>query len=103
MYAIFEDGGRQYRVEQGQELELDYRSAAAGETLRFDRVVAFSDGSSLRLGSPAIDGAVVSAEVLETVQGPKLIVQKFRRRKNRRRRTGHRQIHTKVRISKIEA
>jgi large subunit ribosomal protein L21 len=102
MYAIFLDGGRQYKVSEGQVLDLDYRDIASGETLRLDRVLCVSNGSSVKLGAPNVDGAVVSAEVIGPEKGDKIYIQKFRRRKNFRRRTGHRQIYTRVRISKIE-
>ena len=102
MYAIFIDGGRQYKVSEGQILDLDYRDVAAGETLKLDRVLCVSNGSSVKLGGPNVAGALVSAEVIGPQKGEKIYVQKFRRRKNYRRRTGHRQLYTRVKISKIE-
>lgn len=102
MYAIIEDGDRQFKVEQGQELEIDYRHAAVGDEVTFDRVLAYRDEEGLRLGRPLLDSAVVTGQVLGIDQAPKLLVQKLRRRKNYRRRTGHRQIYTRVRIEKIE-
>lgn len=102
MYAIIADGGKQYRVEKGQELEVDYRDAPPGSELRFERVLAVSNGESLKLGKPTVGGASVTAEVVGPALGEKLYIQKFRRRKNSRRRTGHRQLHTRVRISKID-
>jgi large subunit ribosomal protein L21 len=101
MYAIIQDGGRQYRVEEGQELELDFRQANPGDALTFDRVLAVADENGLRAGKPVVAGATVSATVLGARLEDKLYVQKLRRRKNSRRRTGHRQIVTKVRIEKI--
>ena len=101
MYAIIEDGGRQYKVEEGQQLQVDYRDLPAGETLTFDRVLAYRDDEGLKVGQPLLASASVTAEVLALSQGPKLVVQKLRRRKNSRRRTGHRQLYTRVRISKI--
>jgi large subunit ribosomal protein L21 len=101
MYAIIVDGGRQYKVEEGQELDVDYRDLPKGEELTFDRVLALSGDDGVQLGQPTLEGASVTAEVLGPVNGPKLTVQKLRRRKNSRRRTGHRQLYTKVRISKI--
>jgi large subunit ribosomal protein L21 len=101
MYAIIKHGSRQYRVEKGQEIDIDYREAAAGDAVTFDHVLAASMGDDLRFGAPFLSGASVAAEVVGTVQGPKLVVQKFRRRKNSRRKTGHRQIYTKVRITDI--
>jgi large subunit ribosomal protein L21 len=103
MYAIIKDGGRQYRVSEGQELVIDYRDAASGDALEFDQVMALSNGSTLSLGEPVLAGAKVTAKVLGVLQGPKLTVQKFRRRKTYRRRTGHRQLFTKVQIEKISA
>jgi large subunit ribosomal protein L21 len=102
MYAIITDGGRQYRVEEGQELDVDYRDVAKGSSMTFDRVLAVSGSDGLKLGQPTVKGAVVSAEVLGIDLGEKISIQKFRRRKNFRRRTGHRQMFTRIKISKIE-
>lgn len=101
MYAIIVDGGRQYRVEPGMEVDVDFRDAAAGEELTFEKVLAVSGDDGMKLGSPTVDGASVTASVIGTAQDKKIYVQKFRRRKNSRRRTGHRQSHTRVRIEKI--
>jgi large subunit ribosomal protein L21 len=101
MYAIISEGGRQFKVEEGQELDIDYRDLAAGDQVTFDRVLAYRDEEALKVGQPVLEGANVTAEVLSVEQGPKLVVQKFRRRKNYRRKTGHRQLYTRVRISKI--
>jgi large subunit ribosomal protein L21 len=103
MYAIIIDGGRQYKVTEGQELVIDYRDVSSGDPLKFDQVVAYSNGMALTLGEPTLGGAVVTAKVLGVTQGPKLTVQKFRRRKTYRRKTGHRQLYTKVQIEKITA
>ncbi|HEV3138074.1 MAG TPA: 50S ribosomal protein L21 [Pirellulales bacterium] len=103
MYAIIVDGGRQYKVSEGQELVVDYRDVSSGDALQFDEVVALSNGSTLTLGEPTLGGAKVTAKVLGVLQGPKLTVQKFRRRKTYRRKTGHRQLYTKVQIEKIVA
>jgi large subunit ribosomal protein L21 len=103
MYAIIKDGGRQHKVEVGSTVDMDYRSIGAGETVIFDKVLALSDGEATTLGTPTIEGATVTADVIGTTQGPKLVVQKFRRRKNSRRKTGHRQMYTQVKVSKIEA
>ncbi len=102
MYAIFEDGGRQVQVQEGQEVELDYRDVSKGDELKFDQVLAYRDEDGLKLGQPILAGAAVTAEVLTVSQGPKLVVQKLRRRKNSRTKTGHRQLHTRVKITKIE-
>lgn len=103
MYAIIKDGGQQHKVEEGQTLDIDYRDLAKGDELKFDSVLAVSGDEGLKLGSPTVDGASVTAEVLGVKQGDKLTVLKFRRRKNSRRKNGHRQLYTSVQIKKIEA
>jgi large subunit ribosomal protein L21 len=102
MYAIISHDGRQYKVQEGQQLDIDYRDVSKGDELRFDRVLAVSDDVGLKLGAPTVEGASVTAEVLGVKLGDKLTIQKLRRRKNMRRRTGYRQIHTQVQIKKIE-
>jgi large subunit ribosomal protein L21 len=103
MYAIIADGSRQYKVEEGQILNLDYRDLPAGETVTLDQVLLVGGGGAddLKLGKPLVSGASVTAEVVGVKQGDKLYIQKFRRRKNYRRRTGHRQLYTQVKINKI--
>ena len=103
MYAIIADGGRQYKVELEQELDVDLREGEVGSEVRFDRVLAISSDAGFLLGKPLVAGATVTAKVVKTgVKGPKVSIQKFRRRKNYRRRTGHRQHYIRVRIEKIE-
>lgn len=101
MYAIIQHDGRQIKVEEGQRVLIDYRDASAGSTLEFDQVLALRDDAGLKLGSPIVQGARVSAEILGIRQGPKLVVQKLRRRKTFRKKTGHRQMFTEVQINKI--
>jgi large subunit ribosomal protein L21 len=101
MYAIIQDGGRQFKVEEGQMLDIDYREIPAGQELKFEQVLAFRSDDGLQVGRPLLESAVVTGEVLAVAQGPKLVVQKFRRRKNSRRKTGHRQLYTRVKITKI--
>jgi large subunit ribosomal protein L21 len=102
MYAIVSEGGRQYKVEEGEIINLDYRDLAAGETLTLDQVLLIGgEGATPKLGKPLVAGATVTAEVLGVKQGDKLYIQKMRRRKNFRRRTGHRQMYTQVKISQI--
>jgi large subunit ribosomal protein L21 len=101
MYAIIEDSGQQFKVEEGQELQIDYREIPSGSELKFDRVLAYRDDAGLQVGQPLLGTVSVTAEVLGVTQGPKVFVQKFRRRKAFRRRTGHRQLYTHVKISKI--
>jgi large subunit ribosomal protein L21 len=101
MYAIISDGSRQYRVEEGQELVVNYRDARPGETLKFDRVLAVGGVADAKLGLPLVEGASVEAEVVGPEKGQKLVIQKMRRRKNYRRKTGDRHVFTRVRIGKI--
>ncbi len=102
MYAIIADGGRQYKVQPGQLLEIDYREGAEeGAEFTFDRVLALSGDSGFQLGSPTVSGASVKARIVGQTKGDKIYVQKFRRRKNSKRRTGHRQKYTQVKIESI--
>lgn len=103
MFAIIEDSGTQFRVEPDQTLVVDFRAdAEAGQTITFDRVMLANGGGSSVIGAPVIAGASVTGEVVDPLaKGPKLEVQKFRRRKNSRRHTGHRQKFTTVQIKAI--
>ncbi len=101
MYAIIVDGGRQYRVEPGMEVDVDYRDVPQGENVTFEKVLAVSSNDGMKLGSPTVAGATVTASVVGPTLDKKVYIQKFRRRKNSRTRTGHRQIHTRVKIEKI--
>ena len=103
MFAVITDGSHQYRVSPGDELTIDYRKGSEpGQTIEFDRVLLANGGGSSAIGQPVIDGATVTAEVVETeVKGPKLEIQKIRRRKNSRRHTGHRQKYTSIKVTDI--
>lgn len=101
MYAIIVDGGRQYRVEPGMEVDVDYRDIASGESITFEKVLAVSNDGGMTLGAPTVKGATVTASVLGPKQDKKIYVQKFRRRKHSKSRIGHRQLHTRVRIEEI--
>jgi large subunit ribosomal protein L21 len=103
MYAIIRQDGRQYKVEEGQELDIDYREGTAADKFTLGEVLCIGGGESVQIGKPVLAGASVTVEVVGVEQGPKIVVQKFRRRKNYRRRTGHRQLYTRVRVSKIQA
>lgn len=104
MHAIVSiDGGRQYRVEEGQQLLIDYRGGdvSEGQELTFDQILGYVDGEKISFGTPTLAGATVTAKVLGHTKGDKVVIQKFNRRKNYRRRTGHRQKFTEVEITKI--
>src|SRR5262245_10872445 len=100
MFAVFEDGSRQYRVSEGDIVQVDYRDAAVGTRLEFDRVLLYPGPDDTRLGQPFLEGARVLAEVVDH-PSTKLYVQHFRRRKNYRRLRGHRQPYTEVQIRYI--
>ena len=103
MIAIIRDGGKQYRVEEGQLLLLDRRDRTAGDKIELTEVLSIEGDGDFRVGSPTIEGALVTAEVLGEAKGPKLIFHRFRRRKGSRSRAGHRQKYTQVRIESIQA
>ena len=104
MYAIIAADGRQYKVTTGDEIQIDLREAAqAGDAITFDQVLLVSGEAGVKLGQPTVAGASVAAEVLKLEMGDKIYIQKMRRRKNFRRRTGHRQQYTRVRIGAITA
>ena len=100
MYAVFEDGSRQYRVQEGDIVKVDFRAADIGANLEFNRVLLCQSDADTTIGQPVIEGARVLAEVVDH-PSTKLYIQHFRRRKNYRRLKGHRQPYTSVRIQKI--
>jgi len=103
MYAIIEDGGRQFKVEEGQELVIDFREEwEQNAEVTFDKVLMLGSDTGTKIGQPTVSGAKVVALILGDVHGPKLTIRWFRRRKNSKKKIGHRQIHTKVKITKIE-
>ena len=101
MYAVIETGGKQYRVEPGETLVVETLPGNAGDAVKFDRVLLISGDDSVAVGRPAIDGAVVTGQIVEHVLGEKLVVYKFKRRKNYRKRNGHRQPYTAVKIQSV--
>jgi large subunit ribosomal protein L21 len=101
MYAIFRALGKQYRAEKGKTLRLPLMAAKSGDKLTFDEVLLSSDGSTIRAGTPLVSGAKVLAEVVGEGKEPKIYVFKFKRRKNYRRKTGHRQKYTEVRVTDL--
>ncbi|MCM3746706.1 50S ribosomal protein L21 [Paenibacillus pasadenensis] len=103
MFAIFETGGKQYKVQQGDVLYIEKLNAGEGENVTFDRVLAVSKDGGLVTGSPVVAGATVSAKVEKHGRGQKIIVYKYKPKKNYRRKQGHRQPYTKVTIESIQA
>ena len=103
MYAIIKDGGRQIKAEVDRRLRIDFRCGLQeGDSIEFTDVLTVSSEEDVKVGTPTIAGAKVVAEVLEPeFKGPKLTVAKFRRRKNSKRKTGHRQVYTIVQFKEI--
>ena len=100
MYAVIKTGGKQYKVAQGDKLRVEKVPGNVGEAVTFDQVLLVA-GDALKLGKPLVAGAKVEAKILAQGRGRKLVVFKFRRRKNYRRHTGHRQPFTALEVTKI--
>ena len=103
MYAVVSTGGKQYRVEAGTELVVERVPGDAGSAITFDRILLVGDGDAVTVGTPVVEGATVSGTVLGEALGPKLIVFKFKQKATYRRKNGHRQHLTRVRIDEISA
>lgn len=101
MYAVMTTGGKQYRVEAGNELVIERLTAEAGASVTFDRVLLVGDGEAVTVGTPTVDGASVSGTVLGEELGPKLIIFKFKQKVKYRRSAGHRQHLMRIRIDEI--
>lgn len=103
MYAIIESGGKQYRVEPGAIVALERIPGDVGSQVELDRVLLVSDGAMVKVGQPTLAGAKVISQIVAQTRGEKIDVFKFKRRKKYRRKTGHRQELTQVRIGEILA
>ena len=103
MYAIFKALGHQFKAIKGTTLRLPLMEAEPGTMVTFDEVLLTSDGTTINAGTPLVANATVKAEVLGVKKGDKIYVFKFKRRKNYRRKTGHRQRYTEVRITDVKA
>jgi large subunit ribosomal protein L21 len=101
MYAVFESGGKQHRVQEGEVLKLEKIELGTGEIVEFDKVMMVGEGDSVKLGQPLVDGAKVTAEVVSQGRHDKVTIIKFRRRKHHMKRAGHRQWYTEVKITGI--
>jgi large subunit ribosomal protein L21 len=102
MYAIIETGGKQIKVEEGQAIYIEKLNVEAGETVTFDKVL-FVGGETVKVGSPVVAGATVTAKVEKQGRQKKIIVFKYKAKKNYKKKQGHRQPYTKVVIEKINA
>ncbi len=103
MYAIITDRNQQITVRVGDEVVCDLMDAAPGSEIVFDNVLLLGKDGSVQVGKPLVAGAKVKAEVVGPHKGKKLVIFRFKRRKNMRRKTGHRQKYTKIRITGIDA
>ncbi|MFH1086295.1 MAG: 50S ribosomal protein L21 [Chloroflexota bacterium] len=103
MYAVIETGGKQYRVEVGQTIDVERLEAGVGDPVTLERVLLVSDDATTRVGQPTLVGASVAATVVEHTRGPKLIAFKYKAKERYRRKLGHRQDYTRLRIDDIRA
>ncbi len=103
MYAVIATGGKQYKVEPGDTIKVEKLAAEDGATVTFDQVLLVAQGDDVKVGAPTLASAKVTAQVLGTGPGEKLLVYKYARRKGYRRKNGHRQTLTSVKITDIKA
>ena len=103
MYAIIETGGKQYRVKEGDEIRIEKINVADGEQVTFDKVLVLGDGAEAKVGAPYVEGAAVYGDVVETGKGQKVIIFKYKPKKDYRKKQGHRQPYTLVKITGISA
>ena len=103
MYAVVVTGGKQYRVEQGSKLRVEKLAGEAGSSVTLDEVLMVGDGDDIKVGTPKLDGASVTAEIVGQGRGKKVEIIKFRRRKHSMKRQGHRQAYTELKITGINA
>ena len=102
-FAIIETGGKQYKVSTSKILEIEKLDAKKGETIKFKNVLLLNDNKTTEIGNPSIEGATVEAKLLDNVKDRTILVFHKRRRKNSRKKNGHRQQHSKIQITKILA
>jgi large subunit ribosomal protein L21 len=103
MYAVFQSGGKQHRVSEGQTLRLEKLDAETGASIEFDSVLLIANGEEVAVGAPFVAGSKITAEVVAHGRGDKVKIVKFRRRKHSRKQQGHRQWFTEVKITGITA
>ncbi|CZF83475.1 50S ribosomal protein L21 [Grimontia marina] len=103
MYAVFQSGGKQHRVSEGQNIRLEKLDIETGSTVEFDSVLLVANGEEITVGAPFVAGGKVTAEVVTHGRGDKVKIVKFRRRKHSRKQMGHRQWFTEVKITGISA
>ena len=103
MYAVIKTGGKQYRVQQGDVIFIEKIDSQADEAVTFDEVLLVGDGDQTKIGAPTVAGAKVEGKVLSQVKAKKIVVYKYKAKKNERKKQGHRQPYTKVEITAINA
>lgn len=103
MYAIIETGGKQYRVQEGDTMRVERMEGEPGQEILFDKILLVGKGEEVRVGSPFLEDARVRAEILAHRRGRKILVFKYKRRKDYRKKQGHRQAYTGIRIKAIES
>lgn len=103
MYAVVATGGKQYKVQEGEVLRVEKLAGDVGSHVSFDQVLMFSDGENVKIGQPIVEGAQVKGHIVEQGKNKKIVVFKYKRRKRYRRKHGHRQPYTAVKIDAIEA
>jgi len=101
MYAVIKTGGKQYRVSEGDMLTVEKIEGEKGDIVSFDEVMLVSDDNDITVGAPLVEGAKVTGEIVTQTKGPKITVFKMKRRKGYRRKTGHRQLMTALKIKEI--
>ena len=101
MYAVIKTGGKQYRVAPGENIKIESLEADVGATIVLDQVLMVADGEAVKLGTPTVTGAKVSATVVSHGRGPKIRIFKMRRRKHYQKTQGHRQNYTEIRVDAI--
>ena len=102
MFAVIETGGKQYKVNEGDIIFVEKLEVNEGDTVTFDCVKALSVGDDLKIGTPNVEGATVSAKVVANGKGKKIYVMKYKAKKNEKKKIGHRQPYTKVQILSIQ-
>ncbi len=102
MYAIIETGGKQYRVEKDDVIYVELLGQEPNSKVTFDRVLFVNNGSAIKVGHPHVSGSAVHGELIKEVRGPKVIAYKYKQRKNYRRKVGHRQNYSMVKITDIK-
>ncbi|MCB9532184.1 MAG: 50S ribosomal protein L21 [Myxococcales bacterium] len=101
MYAVIRTGGKQYRVKEGEVFAVERLEGEPGSKITFSDILAVGDGSAIKVGKPTVAGATVTAEILLQARAKKILVFKFKRRRNYKRTRGHRQYYTRVRVTAV--